>query len=146
MPLQITEDILVFTSYGEKVNYYPIMRKGKMRKRGGAKVKNAVMNTGLTIGYSNWSNDYFPTNILSYPSKRKGRLHPTEKPIELLEYIIRTYTLENEIVLDTYMGVGSTMVACINTKRKYIGYELNDAYFQIAKQRIKYAEESTGRA
>ena len=70
---------------------------------------------------------------------RKCRLHPTQKPIDLLEYLIRTYTNESETVLDFTMGSGSTGVACVNTNRRFIGIELDDKYFEIAKQRINAA-------
>ena len=76
----------------------------------------------------------FPTSILKFNSE-KG-LHPTQKPVELLQYLIKTYTLENEIVLDNCMGSGSTGVACINTGRKFIGIEKDENYYEIAKKRI----------
>lgn len=63
--------------------------------------------------------------------------HPTQKPVDLLEYLIKTYTLENEIVLDFTMGSGSTGVACLNTNRKFIGIELDEKYFEITKNRIE---------
>ena len=68
--------------------------------------------------------------------KKDGSLHPTQKPVELLEYLIKTYTNENEAVLDNCMGSGSTGVACVNTNRDFIGIELDKDYFNIAKQRI----------
>lgn len=67
----------------------------------------------------------------------KGRLHPTQKPVELLEYLIKTYTNEDQTVLDNCMGSGSTGVACINTNRKFIGIEKDNNYFNIAKERIE---------
>lgn len=138
MPLQITEDVLVFTGHGEKVNYYPQMRKGKMRKHGGAKTLNSVMRRGgFQTGFSQLSDEYYPINLLQdYPSGRTGRLHPTEKPVELLEYLIKTYTYENELVLDNCIGSGSTAIACIKTNRHYIGYEIESEYCEIAKRRI----------
>ena len=69
----------------------------------------------------------------------KSCLHPTQKPVDLLEYLIRTYTNENDLVLDFTMGSGSTGVACINTNRKFIGVEINEKYFNIAKDRIEAA-------
>ena len=66
-------------------------------------------------------------------------MHPTQKPTDLLEYLIKTYTNENELVLDFTMGSGSTGVACMNTNRKFIGIELDNNYFNIAKQRIEEA-------
>ena len=68
-----------------------------------------------------------------------GKVHPTQKPVALLEYLIKTYTLEGETVLDNTMGSGSTGVACINTKRQFIGIEKDDTYFEIAKERIEDA-------
>lgn len=67
---------------------------------------------------------------------RKGSLHPTQKPVDLLEYLVKTYTNEQETVLDFTMGSGSTGVACLNTGRKFIGIEMDDKYFEIAKNRI----------
>jgi site-specific DNA-methyltransferase (adenine-specific) len=80
-----------------------------------------------------------PVNILRYSTdkKRNGKGHPTQKPILLMEYLIKTYTNENETVLDFTMGSGSTGVACVNTKRQFIGIEQDDKYFEIAEQRIK---------
>lgn len=74
----------------------------------------------------------------------KGKnLHPTQKPVALLEYLIKTYTNEGDIVLDNCMGSGSTGVACINTNRNFIGYELDEHYFQIAKERLEQHERKT---
>ena len=71
--------------------------------------------------------------------KKNGFLHPTQKPVALLEYLIKTYTNEGEVVLDNTMGSGTTGVACVNTNRKFIGMELDDKYFEIAKARINEA-------
>lgn len=72
----------------------------------------------------------------------KSKFHPTQKPVPLLEYLIKTYTNEGETVLDNCMGSGSTGVACLNTNRNFIGIELDENYFKIAEQRIKTAEEN----
>lgn len=80
----------------------------------------------------------FPHNVLEYPNViGKQAIHPTQKPVELLEYLIKTYTNEGETVLDNCMGSGSTGVACINTNRNFIGIELDENYFNIAKERIE---------
>ena len=80
----------------------------------------------------------FPSDILRYANiTGKKCIHPTQKPVELLEYLISTYTNKNEIVLDFTMGSGSTGVACINTNRKFIGIELDEKYFEIARNRIQ---------
>ena len=77
----------------------------------------------------------YPINILEFANE--GGLHPTQKPVELLEYLIKTYTNEGETVLDNCMGSGSTGIACINTNRNFIGIELDEKYFNIAKERIE---------
>lgn len=110
-------------------------------------VKKVTLNyhskniTGLRpnqIGKEYMSYTGFPCNILIYNSVvgRKA-IHPTQKPVPLLEYLIKTYTNEGEIVLDNCMGSGSTGIACINTNRKFIGIELDENYYKIAKNRIK---------
>jgi DNA modification methylase len=78
----------------------------------------------------------YPQSILCFKSELKGRLHPTQKPVPLLEYLIKTYTIEGDTVLDFTMGSGSTGVACKNLNRKFIGIEKDEKYFEIAKQRI----------
>ena len=97
----------------------------------------------------------YPRNILEYSNSNNNLLHPTQKPVPLMEYLIKTYTNEGETVLDNTMGSGTTGVACVNTNRNFIGIELDDKYFEIAKQRIErhmrqisifdLAKESTGR-
>ena len=85
----------------------------------------------------------FPHNVLEYTNViGKQALHPTQKPTDLLEYLINTYTYENEIILDNCMGSGSTAIACINTNRNYIGFELDNTYFEIAKKRIEDIQNS----
>ena len=79
----------------------------------------------------------YPTDILKFNRELKGRFHPTQKPVSLMEYLIKTYTNENETVLDFTMGSGSTMVACQNTNRNGIGIEQDEKYFKIAQDRIK---------
>ena len=90
----------------------------------------------------------YPKSIYTYSNQqgeihRSKRLHPTQKPVALLEYLIKTYTNEGDIVLDNCMGSGSTGVACINTNRNFIGYELDEHYFQIAKERLEQHECKT---
>ena len=90
--------------------------------------------------YTQWYTNY-PTNILMFNSDRG--MHPTQKPVALLEYLIKTYSNENELILDNCMGSGSTGVACINTNRKFIGIEKDDTYFEIAKNRIEESLKTT---
>lgn len=135
-PLKITEDVLVFCFGTAK--YYPQMRKGKARFKGGTKKQNEIQS-GLKQIPAKWSDDYFPTNILEYVSERVGKVHPTQKPVALMEYLIRTYTNEGETVMDNCMGSGTTGVACINTGREFIGIEKDEKYFKIAQQLIQDA-------
>ena len=83
-------------------------------------------------------NKKYPQNILVYSNaSQKNKLHPTQKPVELLEYLVKTYTQEGEIILDNTMGSCSTGVATLNLHRKFIGIELEEKYFNIAEKRIE---------
>ena len=142
MPFQICEDILVFGK--NKVNYFPIMEtRGEPRNKGG--YSNST-NYFITPSKNNIKNNtYYPKHLLNFSNaSQKNKLHPTQKPVKLLEYLIRTYTKENEVVLDNCMGSGSTGVACVNTKRNFIGIELDENYFNIAKNRINKTVENKG--
>lgn len=137
-PMQQTEDIIVFTKNGEKTIYNPQMTKrDKPIKSGGTKhsetapIKYKDKDFKKTYEYKN------PTTLIEFDKIRKGSLHPTQKPTDLMEYLIKTYTNEGELVLDFTMGSGSTGVACMNTNRKFIGIELDKNYFNIAKNRIE---------
>ena len=136
-PLKVTEDVLVFC-YGT-ANYYPQMRKGKARFKGGSTKQNEIQS-GLKHVEAKWSDEYYPTNILEFVSDRSGKVHPTQKPVALCEYLIKTYTNEGEWVLDNCMGSGTTGVAAVNTNRNFIGIEQEPKYFEIAKQRINEAK------
>ena len=142
-PLKRTENISVFSN-GCPV-YYPIMEeRGKPRNKGSYNHKkgDGDMVYGKFENISSFNNLYYPTNILEFSNAvQKGKVHPTQKPVALLEYLIKTYTLENETVLDFTMGSGSTGVACVNTNRDFIGIELDDKYFSIAKDRIEAAQK-----
>tara|TARA_R110002167_G_scaffold39991_2_gene123432 strand:+ start:85 stop:786 length:702 start_codon:yes stop_codon:yes gene_type:complete len=130
-PFAICEDIIVFGL--NKVNYYPQMTTGNMRKKGGYSSSD---NYGLkpTVSYND---QYYPKNLINISNaSQKGKQHPTQKPIELMEYLIKTYTNEGETVLDFTMGSGSTGVAAKNLNRDFIGIELDENYFKIAEKRI----------
>ena len=132
-PFAICEDIVVFSPNGEKVRYIPQMKKGKMRKKGGY---SSSENYGINPT-SKMSDEYYPKNLIEISNaSQKGKLHPTQKPVALIEYLIKTYTKEGEIVLDFTMGSGTTGLACKNTNRKFIGIELDKKYFEIALKRI----------
>ena len=130
-PLKIEEDILVFSK--NKVNYFPQMRKGIMRKKGGG--GQFIETLGLLDkNYFSLNDQYYPVTILEFTRERG--LHPTQKPVALFEYLIKTYTNEGEIVLDNCMGSGTTAIAAINTNRQFIGIEKEEKYFDIATERI----------
>ena len=131
-PLKIHEIISVFNSK----RYYPQMTKGKFRKKMG--LKESEITGGDTFCNYTENDDYYPISIqeFSLAGVRTGRLHPTQKPVALLEYLIKTYTNDGETVLDNCMGSGSTGVACVNLNRSFIGIEMDDKYFEIASKRI----------
>lgn len=131
-PLKIHEDVLVFSKKG--LNYNPIMTKGKMRNKGGGKAGELFGDIERTKSRNDL---YYPKSVIEFTNhSRKGKLHPTQKPVALLEYLIKTYTNEGETVLDFTMGSGSTGVACKNTNRNFIGIELDETCFNVAKERI----------
>ena len=133
MPLKIHENILVF--YKKLPTYNPQKTKGKPYK---AKSGNRTTTNYGTFNddfhTENTTGDRYPVDIIKF-SREQG-LHSTQKPVPLLEYLIKTYTNEGDLVLDNCMGSGSTGVACINTNRNFIGMELNEEFFTISKQRI----------
>jgi site-specific DNA-methyltransferase (adenine-specific) len=147
MPMKYHEIISVFYKKQPTYNKQRIERSegGKKRNKTSKNFNNnnvtSIINGNLSskslgeVFYPKLKN---PSSVLKY-NKQVG-LHPTQKPIALMEYLIKTYTNENETVLDFTMGSGSTGVACVNTNRKFIGIEMDDKYFEIAEQRIKEAE------
>src|SRR5574344_1926950 len=135
-PLKIHEIVSVF-SRGTH-NYFPIKTTGKLRKKMfNGKIQTETLNS-VSFCTETFNDQYYPNSIIEFSSaNRLNRLHPTQKPVALLEYLIKTYTLEGETVLDNCMGSGSTGVACINPNRNFIGLEKDDKYFEIAKKRIE---------
>lgn len=132
MPLKIHENILIF--YKNTPIYNPQMRKGF--KPYSQKSGRGSSNYGEQIRVITENNgDRYPIDIIQF-KRDKNKLHPTQKPVSLLEYLIKTYTKEGETVLDNCMGSGSTGVACQNTNRNFIGFELDEKYFNIAKERL----------
>lgn len=144
-PLRVHEDIVVF--YEKQCTYNPQKVKGDLcHKRG-----RSTGGSGTGTNYGNYtfvdtySDEKFPVSILQYSkpkaSSANNTFHPTQKPVDLLEYLIRTYTNEGDTVLDNCMGSGSTGVAAVNTNRNFIGMELQDDYYKIAKDRIEQAQK-----
>lgn len=132
------ENILVF--YKKQPTYNPQMTKGTMWKRGGSnKTKMSALNVDMVRTFEDDKTDLkYPKSILTFSNAdNTKRLHPTQKPVELCEYLIKTYTNENELVLDNCIGSGTTAIACINTNRKYIGFEKEEKYYKLAEERIE---------
>ena len=137
MPLKDYEDIIVFNAKGV---YRPVMKDAKVRND-----KARIAKNGETFGgnevlrkHSNGGKSY-PRSIIKDFSNanQNGRIHPTQKPVALMEYLIKTYTNEGETVLDFTMGSGTTGVACKNLNRDFIGIEIDKDYFEIAKKRVE---------
>ena len=132
------ESVLVF--YKKQPVYNPQMRAGepyvdkrKSRKQSEGTYGNInINNTTLTN-----TGTRYPKSVISFSNVKSGKMHPTQKPTELFEYLIKTYTNKGEIVLDNCMGSGTTAIACLNTDRQYIGFELDKGYYDIAQDRIK---------
>ena len=142
-PMQRNENISVFGK--GKINYYPIMVDRAKPKKSKEYSRTEIMGGNITDNEGKTLNKKYPQNILVYSNaSQKNKLHPTQKPVELLEYLIKTYTQEGEIVLDNCMGSGSTGVACVNTNRRFIGIELDKNYFDIAEKRIENAKCEVG--
>ena len=156
MHLKYSEDIIVF-SFGRNI-YNPQMQprtsnRVRQAQKGTSKQWRTNGNTSREVCFAtqyaprSWDSfnaDWkYPSNILPFPAvvsnSREKVNHPTQKPVSLLMYLIKTYTQEDALILDTFMGSGTTGVACINTGRKFIGIELDDNYFSIAKTRIENA-------
>lgn len=146
-PMIVTEEILVFSKNNNRINYYPIMEdaipKNIRPVNLGSSVSEATpVSSGIAKSDKNYNpKKRYPKNIIKYSKYNKecnqlNRVHPTQKPVEILEYLIKTYTNEGDLVLDFTMGSGSTGVACLNTNRKFIGIELDKNYFDIAKNRM----------
>lgn len=144
-PMKKHEDICVFSSgvtthesqSKNRMTYRPqglISIEPKVRKKGGA--GDVVMGARPSHKDTLRTVTGYPASILKVRSAIRP-VHPTQKPVELMEYLIKTYTNENETVLDFTMGSGTTGVACVNTDRKFIGIELDETYFNIAKERIE---------
>ena len=139
-PMKIHEDVVVFSK--KPHNYFPQMIKRDKVKRS----KN--YGTGEAIGGTGQKEDKVYTYTHKYPgsiieisnASQKGKVHPTQKPVPLFEYLIRTYTNEGEVILDNCIGSGTTAVAAINTGRQFIGIEQDAGYAEIARRRIDELE------
>jgi site-specific DNA-methyltransferase (adenine-specific) len=131
-PLKIHEIISVFHTN----RYYPQKVKGIMRQKMGLKESDITGGDSFAESYVN--DEYYPTSIqeFSIAGERSDRLHPTQKPVDLLRYLVLTYTNEGDTVLDNCMGSGTTAIACIKEKRNFVGFELDKEYYNKANKRI----------
>lgn len=137
MPLKIHENILVF--YERLPKYHPQMTHGNKPYISKQKNKHRSTNYGYANPCVTFSDgERYPVDVIRYAQERG--MHPTQKPVALCEYLIRTYTDAGDIVLDPFVGSGTTGVACVNTGREIIGIEKDDAYYQIAYQRVEDAK------
>ena len=134
MPIRKVEEICIF----HKGIYNPQITDGHIPTNSAKGCSNGNIYHGdKKRDYEGGKTTRYPTNILEFKCvDNYSRKHPSEKPIELLEYFIKTYTNEGDTVLDSCMGSGSTAIACLNTNRNFIGIELDENYFNIAKERI----------
>ena len=147
-PMKQTEDVVVFCA--ETPPYYPqgtteVNKPAKNSDsdcRRGKGNKTSTVSGGLQKEYIQTATGY-PRNVLRIQSATKT-VHPTQKPVELMEYLIRTYTTEGQTVLDNTMGSGTTGVACVNTGRNFIGIELDKRFFGMASSRIDLAIKELG--
>lgn len=142
MPIRFTENIHVFIEGSSW--YYPQKTIGHAPTNSGVGRNTGNVYSGNSkVNYKGGDTTRFPKNIIEFKSVNNyKRIHPTEKPVDLMEYLIKTYTNESETVVDFTMGSGTTGVACINTNRKFIGIEKDEGYFKIAEDRINEALKS----
>ena len=139
MPLKCHENILLF--YSKLPTYNPQFSEGTPYYMDG-RTASKCYREHIECITNNSTGKRYPIDIIKFNipkvlfGKRADKFHPTQKPVPLLEYLIKTYTNEGETVLDNCMGSGSTGVACVNTNRNFIGFELDEHYFEIAKWRI----------
>src|SRR5699024_2010624 len=143
-PLKTTEDVLVFSKKGKRVNYYPIFSYGHKDRSQDKQMKKktdlfSVIKSGEFKPGNNKPGDArYPKHLIEFSNaSRVGVVHPTQKPVALFEYLIKTYTNKGETVLDNCMGSGTTAIACINTERNFIGFELDETYYEKSLERIK---------
>jgi site-specific DNA-methyltransferase (adenine-specific) len=130
-PLKVHEDICVFSK--KQTVYNPQMTEGKPYISG--KGDSGEVTGRVKKVQTKNNGTRYPRSVIQF--KRETGLHPTQKPVELCEYLIKTYTNEGETVLDNCMGSGTTAIAAINTNRNYIGFELDNTYYQKACERIE---------
>ena len=140
-PMRRSERISIFCKSKTIYNPQMILRE-KPIKSGGTKKSETAPIANKSKDFKKTYTHKNPTNIIEFDKVRKGSFHPTQKPIALMEYLIKTYTNENETVLDFTMGSGTTGVACVNLNRNFIGIEKDENYFKIAEKRISEEKQT----
>ena len=142
-PLKQHELISVFSKDGGMCKYYPQMIQMEKARTGKIYSSSDSASVKYNDGVERTYTKKYPKTIITESNaNNKGKIHPTQKPVALMEYLIKTYSKEGETVLDFTMGSGTTGVACVNTGRNFIGIEMDENYFNIAKERINKAKES----
>lgn len=143
---RVTENICVFSKAKAcyTKNGIPMVYNPQLTKRNKPRTANVKIYGSANLLHNYKTKDNIktyeyrqPTNIIEFNTVTKDKTHPTEKPIRLLEYLIKTFSNEKDIVLDSCMGTGSTCIAAKNLNRQYIGFEINKKYFEIAKKRLE---------
>ena len=139
MPVRKHEQVLVFSTAPTIYNAQGLVAKGTVTKQGGNSDNYGGRSSADYV--QEWTN--WPRDVLEIASEG-STVHPTQKPVALMEYLIRTYTNEGEVVLDNCMGSGTTGVACMNLGRHFIGFEKDETYFAAAKTRVLAAKNELG--
>ncbi len=142
-PLSYHENVLIF--YKQKGTYNPQMSLGNRNHGQGTGIRNKSSESNMPTATRSYMNN--PDSNLKYPKsivkfdRGEIQVHPTQKPVALMEYLIKTYSNEGDVVLDFALGSGTTGVACVNTARNFIGIEKDEGYFKVAKDRIETAKQ-----
>lgn len=142
-PMQKHENISIFTPNGETPHYYPIMtlrdKPVKVKNYGKSKSSPLANNDGNHRIYTHKGPDSI---LVGYWEANRGKLHPTQKPVSVCEYLIKTYTKENDLILDNCAGSGSTLVAAKNLNRQFIGIEKEKQYYDICLKRLEMSPQT----
>jgi site-specific DNA-methyltransferase (adenine-specific) len=133
-PLQQTEDIAVFGKGA--VNYHPIKEPMSKPRKIKEYTRTVIMGGRCNADYERTTDFRYPKTLLTFSWSPATSLHPTQKPVALIEYLIKTYTKEGELILDNTAGSGTLAIACINTDRRYICIEKDEHYFEVMRTRI----------
>lgn len=143
VPLRQIEEIIVFKVFSKFYNqtYNPQVIKTKKRLIKSAPTPLYTPKKGFVYGQKHYSDIMYPTNLITEIMPQEERFHPTQKPVKLVEWLIKTYSNEGDLVLDPFSGSATTAIACINTNRNFIGFELEPSYFEKAITRINNAKE-----